>query len=409
MKKCIICLTGILLLVLSQVSLKAQNFQDAIALSHSGKYYMAEKIFIKLIEQDKKNTSLLIASGFNNAWNKEYDAARVRFLKALQLEPANTDAAKGLAYTYLYEGNYSAALIAFKKLSDANPASQEFHFALGQAYMNLQKKIKGYAEFKRVLEINPANEEAREYIADIKSEKGILELSAMAGLSGSGGNNKFGLRQIQALYRFNSQVFAYARYDNSLALDNYFFLKNNLNTNAFIGGLYTRWHKQIGSKVEYGYRNLPEGIKQNIYQTEQVIFLPKNFVVKVGGSLITSNQSQKDWMLMSSVSVPLTAKIKIEPHYYFIHRLANEHRVLLNGSYNFSDKTDIGAGVFNGWEKNAKLNINNTVSGIYGYANIFIKGPLSGTLLGRYEKDATGRNSFIAAGGLKITLDTKKF
>jgi tetratricopeptide (TPR) repeat protein len=409
MKKCIICLAGTLLLVLSQFSLKAQNFDDAVTLSHSGKYYMAEKIFIKLISEDKKNTSLLVASGFNNAWSKEYDAARARFLKALQLEPANTDAAKGLAYTYLYEGNYTAAINAFKKLSDANPAAEEFHFALGQAYMNLQKKNKGYAEFKRVLEINPANEEAMEYIADIKSEKGILELSAMAGFSGSGGNNKFGLRQIQALYRFNSQVFAYARYDNSLALDNYFFLKNNLNTNAFIGGLYTRWHKQIGSKVEYGYRNLPEGIKQNIYQTEQVIFLPKNFVIRVGGSLITSNQPQKDWMVMGSASLPLTGKIKIEPHYYFIHRLANEHRVLLNGSYNFSDKTDVGIGAFNGWEKNTKLNINNTVSGIYGYANIFIKDPLSGTLLGRYEKDATGRNSFIAAGGLKITLDTKKF
>jgi tetratricopeptide (TPR) repeat protein len=399
----------VLALTLMQLHVKAQNFDDAVALSHSGKYYMAEKIFIKLISEDKKNTSLLVASGFNNAWSKEYDAARARFLKALQLEPANTDAAKGLAYTYLYEGNYTAAVNAFKKLSDANPAAEEFHFALGQAYMNLQKKNKGYAEFKRVLEINPANEEAMEYIADIKSEKGILELSAMAGFSGSGGNNKFGLRQIQALYRFNSQIFAYARYDNSLALDNYFFLKNNLNTNAFIGGLYTRWHKQIGSKVEYGYRNLPEGIKQNIYQTEQVIFLPKNFVIKVGGSLITSNQPQKDWMVMGSASLPLTGKIKIEPHYYFIHRLANEHRVLLNGSYNFSDKTDVGIGAFNGWEKNTKLNINNTASGIYGYANIFIKGPLLGTLLGRYEKDATGRNSFIAAGGLKITLDTKKF
>jgi tetratricopeptide (TPR) repeat protein len=409
MKKCIICLTGTVLLLLSQVSLKAQNFEDAIALSHSGKYYMAEKIFIKLITEDKKNTSLLVASGFNNAWNKEYDTARARFLKALQLEPANTDAAKGLAYTYLYEGNYTTAAIAFKKLSDASPASEEFHFALGQAYMNLQKKNKGYEEFRKVLAINPANEEARQYIADIKSEKGILELSTMAGYSGAAGNNKFGLRQIQALYRFNSEVFAYARYDNSLALDNYFFLKNNLNTNAFIGGLYTRWHKQIGSKVEYGYRNLPEGIKQNIYQTEQVVFLPKNFVAKVGASLITSNQPQKDWMLMSSVSVPVTAKIKIEPHYYFIHRLANEHRVLLNGSYNFSDKTDVGLGAFNGWEKSTKLNINNTISGIYGYANIFIKAPFSGTLLGRYEKDAAGRNSFIAAAGLKVTLDTKKF
>jgi tetratricopeptide (TPR) repeat protein len=408
MKKCIIRFTGMLLLVLGQVSLKAQNFQDAVGLSHAGKYYQAEKIFIKLIDKDKKNTSLLIASGFNNAWNMEYDAARARFLKALQLEPANIDAAKGLAYTYLYQADYIKAVGAFKKLSDANPQSEEFHFALGQAYMNLQKKNKAYEEFKKVLQINPSNTEAKQFIEDINTAKGLIELSSLAGFSGSAGNSKFGLRQLQALYHINSEVFAYARYDNSLALDNYFFLKNNLNSNAFIAGIYTRWHPLIGSKVEYGYRNLPEGIKQNIYQTEQVIFLPENFVIKAGGSLITSNQSQKDWMLMTSVSIPATDKIKIEPHYYFIRRLATEHRLLMNVSYSFSEKTDTGLGAFGGMEKNTKLNINNKVFGVYSYSNFYIKGPLSGTLLGRYEKDAAGRNSFIAAGGFKLTLDTKK-
>ncbi len=409
MKKCIFFSTVILSLVLSQFSLKAQNFEDAMKLSHSSKYYLAEKIFIKLISEDSKNTSLLIASGFNNAWNKEYKVAKERFLKALQLEPLNIDAAKGLAYTYLYEGNFRNAVVAFTKLRETNPNSEEYHLAIGQAYMNLQKKGKGNIEFKKVLQINPDNEDAKEYISHIQSEKKILELSSMAGFSGYDGNNKFGLRQVQALYHFNSELFIYAKYDNSLALDNYFFLKNNLNTNTFITGLYTRWHQKIGSKVEYGYRILPEEKKQNIYQTEQVIFLPKNFVAKIGGSLIKTTALQNDWMLMTSISVPATDKIKIEPHYYFIRRLANEHRILLNGSYNFTDKTDVGLGAFSSWEKNTKLNINNKISGVYMYANIFISGPISGTMLSRYEKDASGKNSIIAALGIKVTLDTKKF
>lgn len=409
MKKSTICFTGILLLVTMQFQLKSQNFEDAIGLSHAGKYVEAEKVFSKLINEDKNNISFLIASGFNNAWSKKYVLAKQRFLKALELEPVSTDAAKGLAYTFLYEGSFLKAADDFEKLCKADPASAELHIALGLAYMNLQKKAKALKQFEEILRIDKSNTEAKKYMDDIKLGRGILELSSFAGISSYGNDSKFGVRQIQAGYHINSENFVYVRYDNALSLDNYFLQKNNFNTNAFIGGLYTRWHSHIGSKFEYGYRSLPENIKQNLYQTEQVIFLPENYLIKIGGSIITSNQLQKEWMLMTSTSLPITNSIKIEPHYYFIHRLANEHRVLINTSYNISPKTDIAVGIFAGKEKNVKLNIYNTVSGVFAYSNFYIKGPLSGTALTRYEKDATGRQSFIAAAGIKLTIDTKKF
>lgn len=409
MKKIIIKTIIALLFSIIYVQSDAQTIEDAVGLSHAGKYNEAEKVFTRLIEKEGNNTRLLIASGFNNAWAKNYKAAENRFNRALNIEPSNRDAAKGLAYTYLYKGNFTKASTVFNKLLMQDSYSEECRFALGLAYMNLQKKNKANKQFEKVLAINKSNTEAKKFIKEIESGKGIIDLSVLGGVSGSGGESKFGLRQVQVGYHINNEVLLYARYDNSLAQDNYFFIKNNFNSNAYIGGMYARWHYRIGSKIEYGYRSLPGKVDQNIYQTEQVIFLPKNFAVKLGGSIISSPQLQDEWMLMGSISVPAGRKLKVEPHYYFIRRLYDEHRFLLNVSYNFSAKTDMALGVFNGSEKNFKTNIKTNVFGVYAYSNIYIKGPLSATVLTRYEKDAAGRDSFIAAAGLKVSFGTNNF
>jgi tetratricopeptide (TPR) repeat protein len=409
MKKSLTRLTGTVLLVLIQMCLHAQNMEDAVALSHAGKYTAAEKIFEKLIAANSSNTGLLIASGFNNAWNKDYEAARQRFLKAQQLEPGNVDAAKGLAYTYLYQGSFSKAAPRFEQLILQQPASEEFHMAAGLAYLNMHKRSKAAAHFEKILQLNNKNEEAKQYLHEIKTSTGVLEVASMAGLSSSAGQQKFGLRQLQLGYQVNPENLVYVRYDNSLSLDNYFLLKNNYNVNALGAGVYSKWNKYIGSKLEYGYRNLPEGIKQHLWQTEQVIFLPQNYILKLGGSIITSNVFKNEWMAMTSLSVPVTEKIKIEPHYYFIKRQATEHRVVLNTSYQFNPKNDIAFGMFLGSEKNVVLDTRNTVAGGFAYSNFFIKGPLSGTALIRYEKDAAaGRNGFITAAGIKLRINTKK-
>jgi len=414
MKKHIIHSTFIMLLVFVQLLAKAQNIRDGITLSHAGKYDEAEKVFRRLIGENPEQTAVLIASGFNNAWNKNYRVAKNRFQQALLIEPSSEEAAKGLAYTYLYNGEYHKAAEAFSTLSMAHFTTEEYHFALGLAYMNLQKKNKAYLQFEKVWNLNQSNAEAEKFLKDIRAGKGILELSAMGGITSTEGESKFGLRQVMAGFHVNNETFVYARYDNSLAQDNYFFIKNNYNSNALIAGVYARWHYRAGSKFEYGYRSLPGKSAQHIFQTEQVIFLPKNFAIKMGGAVINNSQSQNiiqspnEWMLMGSVSVPAGKKIKIEPHYYFIHRTDDEHRLLLNLSYQFSAKTDLAIGVYNGSEKNIKTSVNNKMFGLYGYSNFLITGPLSGTILTRYEKDAFDRSSFIAALGLKVTLDTKR-
>ncbi len=409
MKKSLTWLTGTVLLVLSQMYTQAQNIEDAVALSHAGQYSVAEKIFTKLINQNTASAGLFIAAGFNSAWSGDYKTARQRFLNAQQLEPTNIDAAKGLAYTFLYEGSFYKAAAGFEKLITVYPSSQEFRMAAALAYLNKHQRSKAVMHFEKILQLNPKNDEALQYLQEIKSTTGVIELSTLAGVSGSGGQSKFGLRQVQLGYQINPENLLFARYDNSLSLDNFFLIKNNFNVNTIGAGVYSKWHKYFGSKVEYARRNLPEGITQNLWQTEQVVFLPKNYVLKLGGSFMSSKQVAAEWMSMTSLSVPVTEKVKIEPHYYFIKRLGTEHRVVINTSYQFNPKNDIAFGLFLGSEKIPALSFKNTVAGGFVYSNFYIKGPLYGTGLVRYEKDAAGnRNAFIAAGGLKLRLNTKK-
>lgn len=408
MKSNILKLLSCLLLIILHWQAVAQKQAEAIRLSHSGKYEEAESIFKDLISKDGNNTGLLVAAGFNNTWNKEYAAAKSKFSRVLQLDPLNIDAAKGLAYISLYKEQYNKAAIAFRELAKTHPATEEFHMALGLAYMNLQQKAKARAAFQQVLKINSQNKDAGNFIKEINSKKGIAEVSVVAGFSNYDQENKFGLRQVQFGYHVNAENFLYARYDNSLSMDNYVFLKSRFNANTFSAGFYSRWHHNIASRVEYGSRQLPAGINQHIIQTEQFFFLSRKFILKAGGSMILSDKQGTESMLTGGVSLPITKKLRLEPQYYFIKRESEEHRVLINAVYHFTSITDIALGVFNGSEKNIKSNIHNKVLGIYAYSNFHIRGPLSGILMARYERDAAAKSAYTAACGLRYSIDTKK-
>jgi tetratricopeptide (TPR) repeat protein len=408
MKKMPCKIIAVLILFALYLHTNAQSLQQGIQLSHSGNYNEAEEVFKKLLLKDANNISVLIAAGFNNAWNKNYTLAKKRFTKVKQLDPSNVDATKGLGYMYLYKGNFAKAASIFNNLSNTNPASEEYHISLGLAYLNMLKKNKAQKEFEKVLKINSTNGEADDFIGTIKNEKGKIEISALGGATGSGQTTKVGLRQIQVGYQFNSENIVYARYDNSLGLDNFFLLKNNFNTNAIVGGLYSRWHHRIGSKFEYSYRNLPENITQQILQTEQVIFLPKNFQIKLGGFFVNTQQPIQEWTLMGGLSVPVGKKLKVEPHYYYTDRGVKENRYLLNFSYKVQNDFDVAVGFMQGKEKIEKGNISRDILAIYGYSNFKISGPLSGTVLFRNEKDAFSNNVFTLALGAKLIIATTK-
>lgn len=397
----------LLLLCLSRTT--AQTFQDAVRSSHEGKYYKAEAGFKALLSKDKNNIDVLVASGFNYAWNKEYRSAKERFKQVLKLQPGNADAVKGMAYVYLYEGSYAKAANAFQGLVNANPSSQEFRMALALAYMNLQKKGRAMKEFEKIIELNPGNEEAKKYISDIKSGRSVLELMALAGNSLVDDRSQFGLRQVQLGFHINSENLVFLRYDNALSLDNYFLLQSNEKTQGYFGGFYSRWQQRIGSKFEYGNRSLPQNKTQSIFQTEQLVFLPKNYLAKLGGSYVTTTGQPGEWMVMAGISAPAGKKIRVEPNYYFIQRVAKEQRLLLSAKYIFNSYTDIGLGVYNGREREAKQNIDNKIYGLYAYGNFPIAGPLLGTANARYEKDGAGQHVFIAAAGVKISFSKNGF
>jgi tetratricopeptide (TPR) repeat protein len=408
MKKISCKILAAIILLLVSLHSNGQSLKQAVQLSHSGNHKEAEEVFKKLLLVDANNISILIAAGFNSAWSKNYSLAKERFLKAKQLDPKNVDATKGLGYTFLYKGDFTKAVEIFKSLSTAYPLSEEYHISLGLAYLNMLKKNKAQHEFKKVIEINPTNGEVADFMNTIKNEKGKIEISALAGSTGSGQTTKVGLRQIQVGYQFNNENIVYARYDNSLGLDNYFLLKNNFNTNAIVGGLYSRWHHRVGSKFEYSYRKLPDNINQQILQTEQVIFLPKNFQIKLGGFFVNTQQPIQEWTLMGGLSVPIGKKLKVEPHYYYTDRGAKENRYLLNFSYKIQDDFDIAVGFMQGREISEKGNIGSDILAIYGYSNFKISGPLSGTMLFRNEKDAFGNNVYTLAIGAKIIIATRK-
>jgi tetratricopeptide (TPR) repeat protein len=409
MKRILCSFFAYLLISSITFSAQAQTLKEAISLSHSARYDEAEMIFTKLLTTNKNDVNILIAAGFNSAWSKNYSLAKKRFTAANVLQPSNTDATKGLGYTYLYQGAFKKAIDIFYSLSANNPHSEEYHMSLGIAYLNAMKKNNALKEFKRALIVNNSNVEATEYITEIEKEKSVVEVSGLMGVTGLGETSKIGLRQAQLGYHFNSENIVYIRYDNALGLDNSFLLKSNFNTNAVGAGFYRRWNALFSSKVEYNFRNLPNNVKQQIYHTEQVVFLPKNIQVKLGGFLIDMQQPTLEWTLMGGLSIPIGKKIKVEPNYYFTNRVAKENRYVLNLIYKVADDFDVAVGFLKGKEiASVKTGVAQEVLGVYAYSNFKITGPLAGTVLFRNEMETSGNNVFVAAMGLKLQIATKK-
>lgn len=366
-----LCIIGTFLLVTASVY--CQPLNHAKQLSQSGAYHEAETIFQKLLNEQPENGEVVLAHAYNlswmgkhqkavekfkraeqlganwedanlgiayaSAWSFHYDEARKIFSDILRKNPDNLSAQKGLAYTYLWQGNNETAILYFDQLIEKNGPSYDLLLAKGQSHLNNGDNNAAKSAFQMALEFSPDSDEVQQYLELARQTSRFLEVNLWSGYSVLGNDeNKFGLRGVQLTAKFNNNWQAFAKYDNSLALDILNFVRQNKNIPTLSGGVVREWNKNFSSEIEYGVRFLEEDKIQHLVSGGQVYFLPWNVNIKIGGFVGFGQDLATEGMAYLSLNLPIINSLRLEPSYYYVlppNNSSKEHRLQMRLQYLF--------------------------------------------------------------------------
>ena len=282
----------------------------ATALSWQGKHQQAETQFSKVLQEQPSSLDALIGRGYNFAWNKQFDRAEEQFRKAIDLAPDNLGAQKGLGFTYLWNDRPAEALEVLEPLEQAAPDDAELHAAIGQAHLDLNHLDDAEDSFERALILAPGRPDAAGGLALIRGQKKTFDLIAWVGDTSNDGGS--GLRELIAGYWFSTDTRIWARYDNSLSLDNPALARSGEKAETYYLGAFTSIHEHWRGVVELGTRDLPDDADQQIYKLEIINFNDRN-VFKLGGQVSPHSDNYTDDLIYSTYGFPVSDHWRLEP------------------------------------------------------------------------------------------------
>ncbi len=378
-------------------------------LAWSRQYDLAIYAFRQILDAHPQNVEAWIGLGYAYAWSGDLDNSFFPFRQALRFEPGNFDARKGLAYTYITKGNGRAAQRILLRLLGENPEREDIYIALAQSYMVENRDRKAQEVLDQVLILNPDNPDAHTLLKVLKGKSTLAEFDVWGGWSDIDGETKTGLRMVQASWQFSYALTAYARYDNTLSLDNLDFILQRQQSSSIIAGALWGWDERYATRFEYGPRFFSNRDLQHQFRIEQVFFLPESFNVRIGGHYGASADFPNEWLSFMSVFLPFGNIFALEPTFYIADTglsSGTENRLVLNGNLKTISGFEFNVGGFLG---NANVEIEGAkkrIGGGYALALIPLKKRLFLQLAGNYEMGAL-ENKTVLAAGLKLRVPNR--
>lgn len=303
------------------------------------KYDGAKADFRAVLARQPEHLGALIGLAHAHAWAGEHDAALAQFSRALSLAPENVDAQRGAAYAELWRGNPAGALARFEKLlaqAPHDPGARE-----------------GAAQARQALAGAPAPSSEQPRPGQPAPGAGTLkELSVWVGRSElPGGATESGLRFAEFAVWPSETLRLFARYDDGLSRDNAAIARAGQSAALKSLGGYWRWHERLGTSAEFGRRELPGPVEQDIYRVEQLFFLERGHLVKLGGWRGPRDDGVTESLWYAGLGLALTGAWRFEPT-YFSSRTGvgddRERRLLLALSVDLRNDWELGGGLVAG-------------------------------------------------------------
>lgn len=380
--------------------LRAHNF------SWNGQHRRAIDAFGAILQEHPGEVDALVGLGYAYSWSGSGRQAVEAFGQAIEQEPNNTDARKGLGYAYLETRDAKAAVMAFEILSSEYPDVVEYPVALGKARLMAGRSNGAIQAFEQALAIAPGNAEAQQLLATARAQASTLELDVWGGHSNVENDSRTGLRLLQGLYRINSRYSVFARFDNTLSLDNLDFVSRNVNASSLWGGMLAGWNDRLASRLEYGLRFFPERNTQQQLRLEQVFYIHNGLSARLGGWTAFSSDFPTEWYAYAGLYIPVNSYLALEPSYYYGQdgfNSVNQQRAVLAAKLMLPSGPEFTLGGFAGKAGLGIEGVPDEISGGYLMALAPFNGWLSGQLAVNYEKGNFATATVVAAG-LKLRL-----
>jgi|SaaInlStandDraft_4_1057021.scaffolds.fasta_scaffold01170_2 tetratricopeptide (TPR) repeat protein len=322
--------------------LKAQ-LGYATAQSWQGHHEVAQDQFRQVLKQQPDNLDALIGLGYDFAWSRQFKEAESQFNKVLVIVPDNVSAQKGLAFSSLWNEQPQKALDIFQSLEKQHPNDAEIFAAEGQALLALNNKEEATIAFQRALIITPGRPDAIDGLATINKNKKTFDFVAWAGDSSNGGDS--GLREVIVGYWIKDDLRIWARYDNSLSLDNPALVRSGEKAETYYLGVLSHIHQDWQANLEIGNRDLPNDADQQIYKLEGIKINKQQQVFKLGVQLSPHSENYTDKLIYSAYGFPVSDKWRLEPSLYLSSSGTiddKEWRAALFGEYALPDRWSVG-------------------------------------------------------------------
>lgn len=200
----------------------------------------------------------------------------------------------------------------------------------------------------------------------------------------------------------------WVRYDNALSLDNPALVREGKKIPTVFLGTLNNWGKQYASRIEIGHRNLVGNLDQNLILGEQVVYLPRTHIVKIGGLLARSEDKRTDWNLYAGFGLPLHSQLRTEPTIYYTKTGGldeHEWRFLLPLEYRYSGGWQLGVHFAIGNLESEIPQASGDLWAISGLLAIPISSSRQAYLLVKQEEPPRNESFTIVSLGLTFSLE----
>jgi len=262
------------------------------------------------------------------------------------------------------------------------------------------------------VEVNGVDDDVTELLPEQKQKKGhatkLLEVDFWGGYSLLGAENKLGFRLAQVFFQMSPKLAVFARYDNSLSLDNIDFVVQKKGSGALWGGSLVNWNKKMATKIEIGQRFFSDKAHQQLFRLEQILY-GHRFSMRVGGFLGVSSELQTEWHTYTGFTIPINKQFALEPTIFYSKNKVDvqaQFRALLGGKFHHPSGFELSAGAFYGQSNIVLENGNASIFGGYLVSLIPINDRLKGQIAINRENGLFNNLTTIGIG-IKAKLDVK--
>lgn len=136
----------------------------AMAYLMSGDTLSAEKTFMKAVELQPQNDTLLVIVGDFYLQTNNFDKAEEFYKKALEVNPDFTQIYLALGQIQVQRQEWEKAVEFFSKAMELDPNNSSISFNIGVIYYNLDKYQEAIPYLKKTLELEPDNKQIYEVL-----------------------------------------------------------------------------------------------------------------------------------------------------------------------------------------------------------------------------------------------------